>query len=148
MGSEAPHSHPLAGGASGSWRQSHETVDVVVPVPAGTRARDVRCDVSATSALVGLRGQPALLEGELGGRVKVDETLWTLEDGEVNVRLQKMEPGQAWAALLQGHPLPLLDLELDRKRLLLERYQLEHPGFDFSGAEVSGSLPRERGAER
>jgi hypothetical protein len=32
----------------------------------------------------------------------------------------------------------------ERKALMLERFQAEHPGFDFSGAEFSGSAPDPR----
>jgi hypothetical protein len=28
--------------------------------------------------------------------------------------------------------------------MLLERFQAEHPGFDFSGAEVTGAVPDPR----
>ena len=69
------------------------------------------------------------------------------ENGELYVRLQKMEPGRAWTALLLSHALPLTAADSDRKRLVLENYQRDNPGFDFSGAEVSGSLP-ETGAWR
>ena len=28
-----------------------------------------------------------------------------------------------------------------KKKLMLERFQEEHPGFDFSGAEFNGTIP-------
>ena len=31
-----------------------------------------------------------------------------------------------------------------QKKLMLERFQEEHPGFDFSGAEFSGAAPDPR----
>jgi hypothetical protein len=31
-----------------------------------------------------------------------------------------------------------------QKRILLERFQEENPGFDFSGAEVNGTVPDPR----
>jgi hypothetical protein len=37
-----------------------------------------------------------------------------------------------------------LDEEEARRQLMLERFQLEHPGFDFSGAEFSGAAPDPR----
>ena len=30
---------------------------------------------------------------------------------------------------------------MDKKAILLERFQAEHPGFDFRGADVSGTVP-------
>ena len=45
-----------------------------------------------------------------------------------------------WTCLLVGHDSSdVLSLEADRKRMLLERFQSEHPGFDFSDASLSGS---------
>ena len=47
-----------------------------------------------------------------------------------------------WTCLLVGHDSSdVLSLEADRKRMLLERFQSEHPGFDFSDASLSGSAP-------
>jgi len=31
-----------------------------------------------------------------------------------------------------------------QKKLMLERFQAEHPGFDFSNAEFNGSVPDPR----
>ena len=31
--------------------------------------------------------------------------------------------------------------EEEKKRMMLERFQAEHPGFDFSGAEFNGAVP-------
>lgn len=35
---------------------------------------------------------------------------------------------------------PLVAME-ERKSLMRERFQAEHPGFDFSGADFSGAAP-------
>ena len=34
--------------------------------------------------------------------------------------------------------------EGEKKKMMLERFQEEHPGFDFSGAEFNGSVPEAR----
>ena len=31
--------------------------------------------------------------------------------------------------------------ENEKKKMMLERFQEEHPGFDFSGAEFNGNVP-------
>lgn len=56
-----------------------------------------------------------------------------------------MRAGEAWPAVFVGHGgLAAPDAEADRKQMLLERFQGEHPGFDFSGAEVTGAVPDAR----
>ena len=44
--------------------------------------------------------------------------------------------------MLVGHDAAdIMSHEADRKRLLLERFQAEHPGFDFSSASMDGHVP-------
>jgi len=59
--------------------------------------------------------------------------------------LTKARPGETWPAVFVGHAqLDALGEEDTKRRMLLERFQLEHPGFDFSGAEVNGAVPDPR----
>jgi len=49
--------------------------------------------------------------------------------------------GNCWQALLEGGQYkcnPWVFDQMERK-LTLERFQRENPGFDFSGAEISGN---------
>ena len=59
--------------------------------------------------------------------------------------LTKARPGETWPAVFVGHAaLDALATDEAKRQMLLERFQMEHPGFDFSGAEVSGSVPDPR----
>lgn len=63
----------------------------------------------------------------------------------VEINLQKMRKAQTWDAALKGHgELDPMAREEVQKKMTLERFQEEHPGFDFSGAEFSGSAPDPR----
>lgn len=63
-------------------------------------------------------------------------------DGELCLILQKASAGATWPAAFAGHEqLDDAAAEADKKAILLERFQAEHPGFDFRGAEVNGSVP-------
>lgn len=53
-------------------------VDVVVPVPKGTRARDLTIIISKNKLTVGLKGQDPILKGDLCKDIKVEESTWTL----------------------------------------------------------------------
>lgn len=59
--------------------------------------------------------------------------------------LTKARKAETWPSVFVGHG------ELDEaakadahRQMLLERFQGEHPGFDFSGAEVTGEVPDPR----
>ncbi len=191
-----------------AWHQSLEAVHVVAAAPPGVRARNVRCDFTATHLVLGLKGNPPYLEarqsraarlcrcgaelrfrrqGELCEKVKASECFWTLgacsraccyaqralltrvsvqrtarytsacrrwsrhasgdaarlprsTDASPDSRARRVQ-GKTWSCVLIGHALDALSCEADKKRILLERYQREHPGFDFRGAEVNGAVP-------
>eukprot|EP00892_Ulva_mutabilis_P001890 jgi/Ulvmu1/11701/UM008_0112.1 len=89
----------------------------------------------------GISPNPPYLNDKLFAEVIVSESTWTVEDGELHISLQKAKQGEHWQGAIQGHVLGEADAEEDKKRLLLERFQLEHPGMDFSGAEVNGAAP-------
>ncbi len=63
-------------------------------------------------------------------------------DGELSLILQKATEGSTWPGVFKGHEdLDASATEADKKAILLERFQAEHPGFDFRGAEVTGTVP-------
>jgi len=73
------------------------------------------------------------------------------EDGVLHLHLTKADPGEPWAAAFAGHEKQQAGgaqgsspAEDDAGRLLLERFQQEHPGLDFSGARLSGPAPDPR----
>jgi hypothetical protein len=84
------------------------------------------------------------MDQDLGGMAKASESFWTLEDGTLHVSIEKGQEGETWQSALQGHELDTLTAQEDQKRLLLERFQNEHPGFDFSQAVVNGEAPNAR----
>ncbi|EAL61501.1 hypothetical protein DDB_G0291942 [Dictyostelium discoideum AX4] len=73
--------------------------------------------------------------------IKQKDSFWTFEDGIIHVTLQKMNKAETWMAALKGHLNQNESLlnEEDKKKIMLERFQEEHDGFDFSGAEFTGN---------
>ena len=45
-----------------SWKQTISDLDVTVPVPAGTRARDLAIVIGTNKLTVGLKGQEPIME--------------------------------------------------------------------------------------
>lgn len=66
------------------------------------------------------------------------------EDGVLHIQLTKAEEASTWPSAIAGHEVDAAQQQADQKRLMLERFQQEHPGFDFSGAEFSGAVPDPR----
>ncbi|XP_023618087.1 nudC domain-containing protein 2 isoform X4 [Myotis lucifugus] len=96
----------------GQWYQTLEEVFIEVQVPPGTRAQDIRCD---------LQSRHVALAGKLFDSTIADEGTWTLES--------------------EYTADPWVQDQMQRK-LTLERFQKENPGFDFSGAEISGNYTK------
>jgi hypothetical protein len=53
-------------------------VTVTIPVPPGTRSRDLIVEIKKTKLKVGLKGIEPIIDDELCKEVKVDESTWTL----------------------------------------------------------------------
>ena len=73
-----------------------------------------------------------------------DESIWTIED-QILLRIQLIKADertkdQCWISLLENQFIPdAFTLTEMRKKLDLERFQLENPGFDFSSAKLDKS---------
>ncbi|EWM30280.1 CS-like domain protein [Nannochloropsis gaditana] len=125
------------------WEQTLEDVSIFVTPPSGVKASMLRCTIASSHLTLGLKeaGHPFIDEAT-GGSVKAAESFWTLEDGELHVLLQKAKKGEVWPSALAGRgSLDPVTSESVRKQLMLERFQEENPGFDFSNAEFNGAVP-------
>ena len=94
---------------------------------------------------VGIKGNPPFLDEDLFDKCLVDESFWMLEDDELHIQLAKMKKGEMWTCALKGHQHldPLMQEEV-KKNILLQRFQEENPGFDFSQAMMNGNVPNAR----
>ncbi len=53
-------------------------MDITVPVPKGTRARDLNVVIQKKKLSVGLKGKEPIMAGELCKDIKVEDSTWTL----------------------------------------------------------------------
>ena len=60
------------------WTQQLGDVDVTVPVPKGTRGRDLSVVIQKKKLSVGLKGKEPIMSGELCKEIKLDDSTWTL----------------------------------------------------------------------
>uniref|UniRef100_A0A0B8RXY9 NudC domain-containing protein 2 n=1 Tax=Philothamnus irregularis TaxID=1899461 RepID=A0A0B8RXY9_9SAUR len=129
----------------GRWYQTMEEVFVEVNVPQGTRARDVECSLKSRHLALTVAGKE-VFKGNLFDSTIADEATWTLEDQKlIRITLTKTnrDAGNCWSSLLKNDYAadPWVQDQMQRK-LTLERFQRENPGFDFSGAEISGNYTK------
>ncbi|KAJ6575056.1 nuclear movement protein nudC [Mycena capillaripes] len=87
------------------WTQELGELDIVVPVPKGTRGKDLVVVIQKKKLSVGLKGQDKILDGELCQEIKMEDSTWTLEDNEsVLIHLEKINQQQWWENVLTHHP--------------------------------------------
>eukprot|EP00889_Picochlorum_renovo_P001208 jgi/Picre1/28238/NNA_003644.t1 len=85
---------------------------------------------------------PPYLDKELTEIVKAEESLWTFDPDtrELHIQLCKAEEARVWDCVFVGHQQEQSgDPEGDKKRLMLERFQRDHPGFDFLVQSLQGT---------
>ncbi|XP_054789039.1 protein BOBBER 1 [Prosopis cineraria] len=102
-----------------SWTQTLQEVNVIVPVPNGTKSRFVVCEIKKNHLKVGLKGQPPIIDGELHNSVKPDDCYWSIEDQKsVSILLTKHDQMNWWKCLVKGDP------EIDTQKVEPENSKL------------------------
>jgi len=141
------HAFVHAGRTIYEWDQSLDEVNIWIKPPPGVTPNLIDILIQHSHLRVGIKGNPPFLNEDTGGACIVGESFWSMDptEGEVTINLQKMRKGEMWVSALLGHgELDPLTKEEDKKRLMLERFAEENPGFDFSGAEFNGQIPEAR----
>uniref|UniRef100_A0AAV1TQI7 Nuclear migration protein nudC n=1 Tax=Peronospora matthiolae TaxID=2874970 RepID=A0AAV1TQI7_9STRA len=114
---------PLAGNGGKTdkyvWTQTLQEAQVNFAVPEGTKARQVDVEIRAEKMKVGMRGGDTFVDGPLYSKVKVDDSFWTLEDGNrICIYLQKDNQMEWWKTIIQG------DAEIDTQKVQPENSKL------------------------
>ncbi|CAI5709250.1 unnamed protein product [Hyaloperonospora brassicae] len=101
------------------WTQTLQEAQVNFAVPEGTKARQVDVEIRAEKLRVGLRGGDTFVDGPLYSKVKVDDSFWTVEDGNrICIYLQKDNQMEWWKTIIQG------DAEIDTQKVQPENSKL------------------------
>mmetsp|Transcript_20483 Transcript_20483/g.44364 ORF Transcript_20483/g.44364 Transcript_20483/m.44364 type:complete len:348 (-) Transcript_20483:53-1096(-) len=87
------------------WTQTLAEVTVTIPVPDGTRGRDLNVVIGKSKLKVGLKGQSeTIINDPLTKTIIMDDSFWTVEDGNrLVIQLQKLNDHEWWKGVCQGH---------------------------------------------
>lgn len=97
-------SGPLLLGGEYTWSQDDNEVEVMIPVPEGTRRGDVSVTIKAKSLCVKLKGE-LMLNGELSKEAVADDCFWVIADAKViTASIVKKDRYTNWASVISGHP--------------------------------------------
>ena len=134
------------------WEQTLDDVNMYIPIPpTHTRASDFIVTITPRQLSVGLKHHDRFFIDEpTWSLVDTTESSWYLDDSTdsrcLAIVLTKAHRGETWETALRGHggaANAALQEEM-KQQLLLERFQEEHPGMDFRGAQVNGAAPDPR----
>lgn len=94
-----------------------------IPIPPGTKANQLSVEIKPKHLKVGFKGKAPFLEGDLCEKVKVEDSLWTIEDRKfLQITFQKAYEA-IWKCVLVG------DKEIDPKTVdnskRIEEFDLE-----------------------
>uniref|UniRef100_A0A7N0UST1 CS domain-containing protein n=1 Tax=Kalanchoe fedtschenkoi TaxID=63787 RepID=A0A7N0UST1_KALFE len=103
------------------------------------------CKIQSQHTEPGIKGNSPYLNHDFTCPLKTDSSFWTLEDDAMHITLQKRDKGQTLLSPILDHgQLDLYASYLEQKRLMLQRFQEENLGFEFSEAQFSGTCPYPR----
>jgi len=94
-----------------TWTQTLEELHVYIPVHKDVKTKDLTMKLETTHALVGLKGQPPIIDADWSEKIKADDTIWTLEDARksedryIHLAVYKT-PNQNhwWDCVVKGDP--------------------------------------------
>ena len=88
-----------------SWIQTLADCTLVIPVSKGTKSKFVEVVIKRNHLKVGIKGGDPIIDGELKYAVIVDDSYWSLVDGEaIEVFLQKQDKMKWWECIVAGEP--------------------------------------------
>ncbi|KAJ3333931.1 hypothetical protein HDU76_000966 [Blyttiomyces sp. JEL0837] len=86
------------------WKQTLQDVDITTPIQKGIKGRDLDVVIKKSYIKVGLKGKEPIFEGELSKPIKVEDSTWILDNGEVQIHLEKVNGMEWWAHIVTHHP--------------------------------------------
>jgi hypothetical protein len=87
----------------GSWTQTLQEVHLIVTLPEGTKSKMLEVVLKKKNFKVKVKGSDkSIVEGEFYKQIKMDDSFWTIEDGNCAIYLQKENAMEWWKSILVG----------------------------------------------
>jgi len=103
-----------------SWTQVLQELEVRIPVPPGTRGKDIDMVITADHMKLGIKGKPPIIDDEFEKSVKPAEKYWTLDDNKLIIlTLSKVNQMEWWSRLLKK------EAEISTRKITPETSKLE-----------------------
>ena len=102
---------------------------MTVPLPAGTKSRDLSVEIGKGSLKVTLKARPLepIIDGQLFNEIKMTDSTWLLDSGDLCIHLEKKNAMEWWRCVIKGHP------EIDTASLQPENSRLADLDLDTRG---------------
>jgi hypothetical protein len=87
------------------WEQTESELTVIVPVPQGTRGKDMNVKIQADHLLVAMKGQTPIIDGKLHQKLLVEgQSYWQIEDSNklVLYAVKADKKGKWWSCVIEG----------------------------------------------
>lgn len=89
------------------WTQTLQEVEIKVPldIKFALKSRDVIVNIGKKSLTVGLKGHPPIISGELCADVKIEDSVWVIQDNKtILLTLEKVNQMSWWDRLVTTDP--------------------------------------------
>jgi hypothetical protein len=90
------------------WQQTLEETTVFISLPDNTVSKQLDVKIMPTKLKVGIKGQPPIIDGEFPKKIKIDDSIWTLEQDGVKrvlqLNLSKVDAMTWWDCVIKGDP--------------------------------------------
>jgi len=102
-----------------SWGQTLQEVELRVPLGGAYKSRDIVVSIEKKHLKVGIKGQPLIIDGDFPKEVKVEESVWALEDKKsLLINIEKVNKMEWWNQLVTSDP------EINTKKVQPENSKL------------------------
>ena len=85
-----------------TWKQDNEEVEVTVPMPSGTRGKEIEVKFKPTTVKITAATKHVELSLDLYTNVSTDDCTWSLSDDNLVLTMEKARGGETWPALVKA----------------------------------------------